>query len=424
MAFRYLLTVSFLTVFMTNFAHSALRCSELIQNPIAWASNKFHFETLGELQLRGYRNGQYLYIEAHGNRRKATDSEKSESLQKGMDTFDSDYRPLSGTFEQAQESIPWFLDTVDKVNSFAPKGGIPSSLDIVIRLDSNKNGQLSWFRPVEPEEGFYTGSRILMSLKVVNSPAKFGKMPLGIDVPQNIIQTVFAHEYGHSIFTQLMRLRGLDYDRKLQEINRMLDNRFLEGLQRADRELGVKSSDLGLVSESVFAHVADPSNRDSLVRQKKKIRNLVSPYSELFADVVDALTVGSLTAHSEAINFYQTSIPLVRALYGEVESEWYEKNYMGTTRSFLESGSEKQEYDTKKLESWHEALDPVRAYLGKSGLISDGMTTDQKRAFLNHLINIIVDEINAKEALVTADNFPAKKMSADLIQRLQKDFGR
>ncbi len=132
-------------------------------------------------------------------------------------------------------------------------------------------------------------------------------------MPSNIIQTVFVHEYGHAIFTQLMKSRGFDYDRKIQEIQNLLNARFVEALQKVDKQEQGKQSDIGLVVESINAYLADPRNPNNLIAKKKKIRNLVSPYSELFADVVDALALGGLAVHTDP--FHMLLRQILREIY-------------------------------------------------------------------------------------------------------------
>ncbi len=381
-------------------------CSMKLEGLADWVEYKTVFKNFSDGTIGGKRNEQLLHIEYHGIRRPATPAEKIQITNDLLIPDEINYRSIPGTFEQAEQSIPWFLSSLDKINYFVPEGGKPSNLDIVIRLNTNKNMQLSWYRRDRPEDTFYKGNRIIISLNVTLKP--LDRYQHGIRVPKEIIQTVFSHEYGHSIFTQLLRSRGLDYDEQTQKLKKLIDNRFLTGHLMADRE------SIDLVNESVWAYTLDPTNKDSLVRQSLRLRNLVSPYSELFADTVDVLAGENLRAHTEAINFYIHTTEQLRATDG------YSVNFInepaGSPRSFFEQN---KGLSSQELQSYHQALDPVRAFLGSSGLVRENMTTAEKQKFLNKLIDAIIEEIKVKEKAVTADVFPAAQMNADLISRLK-----
>ncbi len=263
-----------------------------------------------------------------------------------------------------------FVDTLASVTAIAPV-----SPEVSLFIDKEYNNA-----------SFDMGSIIYVPLRLGFSN-RFGATFYG-DFYAN--HTVLAHEYGHAILSKMLEKE--DFFKELKEISLKISQ--LRITIQKTYEAGNPGNMVEFYSNMLKAAEAKRvENKEAM-----KVNRMLSPYHELFADLVASLALKSKRA-------------MVNALYyDELDDQGY---LMILARDFdLNSLDMKGPYMSEE----HGMLAPTRRFIGSNFWVE---TEEEKRELLKNLYTAIVIELK-KQINGEGEGLTPAKMNESLIKTLSK----
>ncbi len=214
-------------------------------------------------------------------------------------------------------------------------------------------------------------------------PGKYGHTIYG---NQFKISSIFAHEYGHAVFNEELKKREFFkvfnlYSRRISEL-------------RVKNLLAYTNGNIGNMINRTKDQMNDLSERRKQL-DYIKMRDFITAYSELYADVVATYLVNQKSDIFEAL--YHDSL----------NDRQYE---MLKARSFSNHGDWEDFYHTP-----HSLFAKTRAYIGKEYWPK---TQAEKKKYLSVILKAIMAEIDKKYSEYST--FNAKRLNNDLIARLEE----
>ncbi|EQC47302.1 hypothetical protein [Bacteriovorax sp. Seq25_V] len=202
--------------------------------------------------------------------------------------------------------------------------------------------------------------------------------------------SVLAHEYGHAVFSKMLEQE--DFFKELKEISLKISSLRLT-IQKTF-EAGNPGNMVAFYSDMLKS--AEQKRLENKVALK--VNRMLSPYHELFADLVAALAAGSKRT-------------MVNALYyDELDDRSYQ---MVLARDFdTNSLNMKGPY----MHEEHGMLAPTRRFIG-SNLWAE--TEEEKKELLLNLYKAIVIEVR-KQIASDIDKLSPAQMNENLIKTLSK----
>lgn len=204
--------------------------------------------------------------------------------------------------------------------------------------------------------------------------------------------TVLAHEYGHAIFSKM--LENEDFFVEMKEMSKRASTLEIE-IQKA--YLQENSQEL---IESYYQDLKNLNEERINNKAHTKIRNLLTPYDELFADLIAALALHDKRAMVNALYYDEASDQAFELILARD----FDVNQLNMHGSYL--------YEE------HGMLAPTRRFIGQN----IWPTTELQKS---ELINILYESIvqNVKEA-IEVDHFEldALEINEKLIKTLKEAY--
>lgn len=244
--------------------------------------------------------------------------------------------------------------------------------------------------------------------KIIKVPQKFfrrnSKRKYHVQEGDSILP-IFVHEYGHAIFSEMLKDEFTEFQDISQKTERMADIHIeIKKHQQDIKDPSLTGKNRKAKQDKIYKlslevqQIKKSLNNDKTVQ---KLRKIIIPYHELFADIV-------------AVYFYEKTEIMMNAVNHPQYNK--EEKIVPLRRSFTKSVTNFDQLDEKDVHGYYS---PVRKLIGEKYWPKN---EQDKRTFLKKIFNAISNDIRNRLNDNEKENY--KSIINGLIDSINSEFQR